>query len=345
MKKNFWLTIGFQVAAVILALLFTTLVLLMAGAPPIQAYASIIKGTFSSLEDIGNVLSAWAPLLLTTAGVLITFAAGLWNIGIEGQVVIGAIFTTGALRLLQDSSMPPGMILVLAFLAGMLGGALWGSLAGVLKTFGGVNEIFGGLGLNFVATAITIYLIFGPWKRPGIASLSGTLVFPNQLWLPTVPVAGFSPWALGLGLLVIAIVYFLLRGTLFGLRLKAVGKNIRAAYSLGVPTWQYMMFAFLLCGAFAGLAGAVQVTGVYHRLTPGISSGYGFLGLLVAMLINYQAIWAAPIALFYAALNIGGIQLPILLKLDSSLSGVLQGVLVLFVLLVEGARQRLFEKR
>jgi general nucleoside transport system permease protein len=345
MKKNIWLTFGFQVAAIILALLFTTVVLLMAGAPPIQAYVSIIKGTFSSLGDIGNVLSAWAPLLLTTAGVLITFAAGLWNIGIEGQVVIGAIFTTGALRLLQNSGMPSGLILVFAFLAGMLGGALWGSLAGVLKTFGGVNEIFGGLGLNFVATAITIYLIFGPWKRPGIASLSGTLVFPDKLWLPTVPVAGFSPWALGLGLLVIIIVFFLLRGTHFGLRLKAVGKNIRSAYSLGVPTWQYMMFAFLLCGAFAGLAGAVQVTGVYHRLTPGISSGYGFLGLLVAMLINYQAIWAAPIALIYAALNIGGIQLPILLKLDSSLSGVLQGILVLFVLLVEGARQRLFEKR
>jgi general nucleoside transport system permease protein len=345
MKKNIWLTIGFQVAAVILALVFTTLVLLMAGAPPIQAYVSIIKGTFSSIEDAGNVLSAWAPLLLTTAGVLITFAAGLWNIGIEGQVVIGAIFTTGALRIMQSGSMPAGLILVISFLAGMLGGALWGSLAGVLKTFGGVNEIFGGLGLNFVATAITIYLIFGPWKRPGIASLSGTLVFPDKLWLPTVPVAGFSPWALGLGLVIIVIVFFLLRGTHFGLRLKAVGKNIRAAYSLGVPTWQYMMFAFLLCGAFAGLAGAVQVTGVYHRLTPGISSGYGFLGLLVAMLINYQAIWAAPIALFYAALNIGGIQLPILLKLDSSLSGVLQGILVLFVLLVEGARQRLFGKR
>jgi simple sugar transport system permease protein len=105
------------------------------------------------------------------------------------------------------------------------------------------------------------------------------------------------------------------------------------------------MFAFLLCGAFAGLAGALQVTGVYHRLTPAISSGYGFLGLLVAMLINYQAIWAAPIALFFAGLNIGGIQLPIILKLDSSLSGVLQGILVLFVLLVEGARQRLFGKR
>jgi simple sugar transport system permease protein len=135
-----------------------------------------------------------------------------------------------------------------------------------------------------------------------------------------------------------------MQGTYFGLKLKAVGKNIRAAFLLGIPTWQYMMVAFLLCGLFAGLAGAMQVTAVYHRLIPSISSGYGFLGLLVAMLINFRAIWAIPVALFYAALNIGSIQLPIVLKLDSSLSGVLQGSLVLFVLMVDGARQRLLRK-
>jgi simple sugar transport system permease protein len=100
----------------------------------------------------------------------------------------------------------------------------------------------------------------------------------------------------------------------------------------------------LICGALAGLAGAMQVAAVYHRLIPSISSGYGYLGLMVAMLINYQAIWAIPVALFFAALNIGSIQLPIVMKLDSSLSGVLQGTLVLFVLLMEGARQK-FMKR
>jgi general nucleoside transport system permease protein len=227
----------------------------------------------------------------------------------------------------------------------MVGGALWASLAGALKTFGGVNEIFGGLGLNFVATAIALYLIIGPWKRPGIASTSGTLMFPDKLWLPTLPKVQLSVWALGLGILVVILVYFLMRGTYFGLRLKAVGKNAKAALLMGVPTWQYSMLAFMLCGVLAGLAGAIQVTSVYHRLIPAISSGYGFLGLMVAMLINYQAIWAAPIALFFAAINIGGIQLPIVLKLDSSFSGVLQGILVLFVLLVEGARQRLFKAR
>jgi simple sugar transport system permease protein len=259
--------------------------------------------------------------------------------------MVGAIFTTGALRVLLNSTVPTGWILLIGFLAGMVGGAFWAVLAGILKTFGGVNEIFGGLGLNFVATAFALYLIIGPWKRPGIASTSGTLMFPDNFWLPTLPKLQFSIWALGLGVLVVIIVYFILRGTHLGLRLKAIGKNSKAAFLMGVPTWQYSVLAFLLCGVFAGLAGAIQVTSVYHRLTPGISSGYGFLGLMVAMLINYQAIWAAPVALFFAALNIGGIQLPIVLKLDSSLSGVLQGILVLFVLMVEGARQRLFRNR
>jgi simple sugar transport system permease protein len=122
--------------------------------------------------------------------------------------------------------------------------------------------------------------------------------------------------------------------------LKAVGKNPKAAFLLGVPTWQYSMFAFLLCGALAGLAGAIQMTGVYHRLLPNISSGYGFLGLLVAMLVNYQAIWVAPVAFFFAALNVGTIQLQILYQLAATFAGVLQSLLVLLVLMGEGVRQR-----
>ena len=344
MKKNTWINLGFQVGALVLALLITTLLLVAAGAPPIKAYGSIISGAFGSLSNIENILITWSPLLLTTAGVLITFAAGLWNIGIEGQMTLGAIFTTGMLRVLQNSQVPPALIIILGILAGVVGGALWAALAGVLKIFGGVNEIFGGLGLNFVSTALTIYLVFGPWKRPGVGSMSGTQPFDQKLWLPTLPHTALSLWALGLSLLVIVIVYLLLRGTHFGLRLKAVGKNPKAAQLMGIPTWQYSIFAFLLCGAFAGLSGAIQVTSVYHRLLPNISNGYGFLGLLVAMLINYQALWAAPIAFFFAALNIGSVQLQIIYKLDSSFAGVLQDLLVLLVLMGEGARQRFLRK-
>jgi len=336
---------GFQILAVVGALIFTTLIMLLAKAPPLEAFRLIVVGSVGSVGKISDVIVAWIPLLLATTGLLLTFAAGLWNIGIEGQITLGAIFTTWALRLLQDSSLSPGLIIIIGFMAGVLGGMLWASLTGLLKIYGGVNEIFGGLGLNFVATALTIWLIFGPWKRPGVGSMSGTVPFDNSLWLPQVEGLRMSWWSLGIGLIGIAIVYLILQGTYFGLRLKAVGKNGRAAFVIGIPTGKYMMSAFFICGAFAGLAGAVQVLAVYHRLIPSISSGYGFLGLMVAMLINYQALWAAPVAFFFAALNIGSIQLPIVLKLDSALSGVLQGSLVLFVLMMDGVRRRLTAKK
>ena len=342
MKKSSsrWIRWGFQIAAVLLALGFTTVVMLLTDAQPLQAYKNILVGSFGSVTKISDVLVAWVPLLLTTAGLLMTFSAGLWNIGIEGQITMGAIFTTWVLRLMLDSQLPTGIILVAGFLAGALGGVLWASLVGFLKIFGGVNEIFGGLGLNFVSTVLTIWLIFGPWKRPGVGSMSGTEPFPNTMWLPQVIGLRMSWWSVGLAVVGIILIYFLLQGTYFGLRLKAVGKNMRAAFLLGIPTARFMTVAFLLCGLFAGLAGATQVLGVYHRLIPSISSGYGFLGLLVAMLVNYQAIGVPFVAFFFAALNIGSIQLPIVLKLDSSLSGVLQGALVLFVLMMDGVRRK-----
>ncbi len=335
-----WINIGFQIAGILAALGFTTLILLLTGAPPLETFKQMILGFAGSIYTVSNVLVSWMPLLITTAGLLVTFAAGLWNIGIEGQIMMGAVFTTGVLRSLQDSSLPAGLIIALGILAGMFGGSFWAFLVGLLKTFGGVNEIFGGLGFNFIASAVILFLIYGPWRRPGVASLSGTEAFPSRLSLPTFPDLLISPWSLVLGAISIILIYILLRGTYIGLKLKAIGKNIRAAFILGVPTWQYMLFSFIICGLFAGLTGALQVTAVYHRLGPTISSGYGFLGLLVAMLINFQAIWVAPIALFYAALNIGGIQLPITLKLDSNLAGVIQGLLVLFILLADGFRQR-----
>lgn len=342
MRENRLSGIMFGAGSVILALVLTSLVLLATGTAPLAAFGNILRGAFGTGEVLANVIVSWVPLMLATSGLVVTFTVGLWNIGIEGQITLGAIFTVWVMRLLQDSGIPPSMIIALSLLAGAAGGAMWAMLAGALKSFGGVNEIFGGLGLNFVATALNLWLIFGPWKRPGIASMSGTLPFDPSLWMPTVsPQSRLSVVPAAIALAGILLVFILLKGSYFGLQLKAVGKNPKAAYILGVPTWQRMMGAFAICGAFAGFAGAVQVTSVYHRLIPSISSGYGYTGLLVAMLAGYNAVFALPVALFFAALNVGSIQLPIILKLDSSLAGVIQGFLVLFVLLGNGLRARL----
>jgi simple sugar transport system permease protein len=322
-----------SVLPIVLALIVAALLLLLVNASPLDAFRLLVEGAFGTVDKLSDTLMAWVPLVLCAAGLLITFSAGLWNIGIEGQIVFGAIAAAWVAR---EAPAPAGLLVPLALLAGILGGAVWGLVVGVLRTFGKVSEIFGGLGLNFVATGLTIYLIIGPWKRAGIASTSGTEPFPRDAWLPMLEGVRLAPAAIALAIVAVIVVYVLLRGTLFGLRLKAVGKNMQSAFLLGIPTTRYMLTAFVLCGGFAGLAGAVQATGFHHKLVPAVSGGYGYLGILVALLAGFRAAWIAPIALFFAMITIGSTQLQLRLNLDSSLGGVLQGVLVLFVLLAQG---------
>lgn len=324
-----------QSAGILVALVLSALVLLGMGVAPWEAAARLFEGAFSTPADVASVLRVWAPVLLCSAGLLLTFAAGMWNIGIEGQVVMGAVCTTGALRLLQGV-LPPWTALLLSALAGLLGGALWGAFAGALRLYGNVNEIFGGLGLNFIANGLTVYLVLGPWGRPGSASTSGTEPFPRALWLPAFPGFDVSPYEIALALLAIALVAVVLRGTHFGLRLKAIGQSLRAAFLLGVPTASHLMAAFFCCGACAGLAGWVLVVGAStrHQLYPLISGGYGFLGVLVVMLANRRPAWTLPISFFFAAIAMGSVGL------DSSLAGVIQGLLVLGVLFTQGLQRR-----
>jgi simple sugar transport system permease protein len=270
---------------------------------------------------------------------LFTFRIGLWNIGVEGQVMMGAIFTTELLRLGGEGHAPL-ITLSMSLVAGMLGGAAWAMIAGFLKTRGGVNEIFAGLGLNFVAQGIILWLIFGPWKRPGVASMSGTETFPVSLWMPQIMSLRLSPVALALVVVALVLSGWLLRYARVGLNLRAIGNNASAAFLFGLKPGRHMILAMLFAGGFAGLAGSLQVSGVYHRLIPAISSNYGYLALLVVMLSNYN-IWLVPlVAFFFACLNVGSIQLPMVLQVDSSLSGVIQGALVLATLGMTAWRKR-----
>ncbi len=322
-----------------LALGAVSLLLFALGISPTDIAGVMAAGTVSNWMRISHVLSIWIPLMLCASGLLFTFRAGLWNIGVEGQMVMGAISATAVLRLFEGN-LAPALLLPLAMVGGLLGGGLWGMLAGVLRNRGGVNEIFGGLGLNFVAQGIILYLIFGPWKRDGIASMSGTNLFARDLWLTAPTGWRVPPVSLTLAVVAFILTALLLTNTRFGLRLKAVGRNAQAARLFGVRPNLVSLTAMMLGGGLAGLAGCLQIVGVYHRLIPSISSGYGYLGLLIVMLAGYKAVPIPIIALFFAALTAGSIQLPIVLQIDSSLSGVIQGACVLSALVVHGVQQK-----
>jgi ABC-type uncharacterized transport system permease subunit len=214
---------------------------------------------------------------------------------------------------------------------------------GLLKNFGGVNEIFGGLGFNFIADAVMLFLVYGPWKPEGVANGS-TKMLDLKYWLPQVEGTYLSLWALGIAIICLIVVAVILRGTYFGLKLKAVGKNNKSSFLLGIPTNRYMLLAFILCGVLAGLTGALQVTGFNHVLRNNISGGYGYLGLMVGMLANIQPILTAPISFIFIVLSKGAAGLGIDLQLDSNLSGVIQGSLVIFVLIMDGVRKRLLQR-
>lgn len=344
MNKSAWSNFGIRFSAIILALLFTSLILIIAKANPLEAYKSILHGAFGSTIKITSVIASWVPLVIATSGLLFTFTAGLWNIGMEGQIIMGSVFAVGAFRFLDETAIAPAVVILIAYFAGTLGGIFWALLPGLMKIYGGVNEIFGGLGLNFVAKTVSIWLIFGPWKRPGVASGSGTEWIDIKYRLPYLEGTNLSLTILIIAIIIAIFTAVMLKGTHFGLRLKAIGKNDKAAFILGIPTTRYFLFAFGVCGLFAGIAGAILVTSKQYSLIPDAGFGYGFLGLLVAMLVNYHPIWSSIVAVFFAALSIGNTELQYM-GLNSYFAGVLQGFLVLFVVLVDGVRKQFLKRR
>jgi simple sugar transport system permease protein len=221
--------------------------------------------------------------------------------------------------------------------AGALGGVGWALLVGVLKTRFGVNEIFGGVALNAIINTLSIYLISGPWQPPEGGSAQATPPFPQAARLPALS-PEFPVPALTLVLAVLAVVGVIvaLRGTRFGLELRAAGKNPRSALLLGVPVTRVALLALVICGALAGIAGAHRTLYTYNSLRPLVSGGIGFYALLIALLVGFRAMPVPWVALALAAVVAGSTRVSVLLQLDQTLVGVFQGFLVLLMLMASG---------
>ncbi|MDX1994556.1 MAG: ABC transporter permease [bacterium] len=336
-----------QLALILLPILaalgITALLILAIGRDPLELASNVWEGAFRNSRSRAGVVNFWIPLTLCGLGLAVTFTAGLWNIGIEGQMTMGAIFASGAALFID---LPAPLLIPLEIGLAMLGGMLWAAAVGMLKTRLGVNEIFGGVAFNALANVLTIYLISGPWQPAIGGSAQGTDPFPPNALLPGLS-AAFPVNLLALLIVGVAVIGLLLalRGTRWGLQLKATGKNARSALLLGVPTERTALSAMLVCGALAGIAGSYRVLFTFENLRPLSSGGIGFLALLVALLVGYRVLWTPLVAFIVAALFVGSTRLQLSMQLDQSIAGVVQGVVVLLVVFANGLRERLSQWR
>ena len=343
--KSLAVQIAFLLIPVMISLAVAAALVTAVGRDPLEVVDALWKGAFKDSRKLGSVVNFWIPLTLVSIGLVVTFRAGLWNIGVEGQMMMGAIFASwGAQYILVGESLSPLLNVILIALAA-LGGMFWAFVVGALKIRLRVNEIFGGVALNALVNVISIYMISGPWQPRIGGSAQGTEPFPVPALLPefskTFPVNIFM---IVLVFAAFAIVMIMLNATRWGLNLKAVGKNMRSARLLGVATERTSMSAFLVCGALAGIGGSYRVLFTFDNLRPLSSGGIGFLGLLVVLLLSIRLLWVPLITFAFAAILTGSTRLQIApsLKLDSSLAGVMQGMLVLFVILFQGVREVFF---
>ncbi|MGB3716687.1 MAG: ABC transporter permease [Candidatus Promineifilaceae bacterium] len=318
------------------ALLFTFGLLPLFGASPFESGEAFFNGAFGDASKRLMLLAFWVPLVITSIGLLVTFTAGLWNIGVEGQIIMGAI---AASFIALKVNAPPAVLIILELTLAMVAGGLWAALSAVLKTRGRVHEIFSGLALNAIAVILTNYLISGPWQPPEGGSFRGTEPFQDGALLPLLGDSRFSLLSLILAIAAFVLVFITLRGTFWGLKLKALGKNPFSSFLLGVSSERETILAMMFCGALAGLAGSIRVLSWFDSLRQSISGGIGFLALMVVMLATYRILLVPFVALFFAAVLRGSNTLHLRTQLHTSLGGILTGVMVLFVLLFGDAKR------
>jgi len=332
-----WASIGINVllpvGGVVVALLIGVVMLASLKANPITAYAALISGAVGSTFDLTQTLVKATPLLLVGLGICIAFRANVINIGGEGQIILGALMATWFPLTFHTW---PGWLLIPATLVmGFLSGAFWGFIPGILKARLRVNEILSTIMLNSIAQQLMNLLLQGPLMDPaGIAArtfLPQSAELPQQVWLPIlVPTTLLHAGAI-LALVLAVLVYLFLWRTTIGYRIRAVGMNPDASRYSGINVPFHQALSLTLAGGFAGLAGVVEVIGLQHRLLEGLTSGYGFTGIVAALLGNLHPLGLIPASILFGGLLVGGNAMQQAVQVPSALVNALLGLVVLFV--------------
>jgi len=303
------------------------------GGDPALGIFKLVEGSLGGQRQIANTLTKAAPILLISIGLSVAFTVKFWNIGAEGQFFMGAVFSTFVGLNIGDSLGYFGV--PVCILAGFVGGMLPAFIAAILKVKLKVNEMLFTLMTNFIITLFTSYLLFGPWMAPGgvmpqTVHMSPVLLFPN---IPLINVqSGFL-----LSIIFVPLVYIIIRKTSLGYVMRATGDSIRASSALGLPVNKGIVVALIISGGLAGLAGTGEVFGAAQRLRLDISPGYGYIGILLAILGTNDPIWVTVASLFYSMLVVGGDVMGMTLNISTTLIPVFLAIIFITMLAVKAA--------
>ncbi len=319
--------------AVLGALAVGAILILIVQANPIKAYAAMLFGPFSDLYGLTEIAAKATPLLLVGLGIVIAFRSGILNIGAEGQMIIGALTGTVVALIFQKS---PGIVLLpLTLLAGFVGGAFYGAIAGFLKAYFKVNEILSTIMLNAIAQQLLIFLLRGPLIDPSQISYGTgfpqTQQLPESIWMVKLIPQTRLHFGFIIAIISAIVVYIFLWRTVIGYRLRAVGSGVLASRAAGINVEKGLLLAMFLSGGFAGLAGFVEVLGIHHRLLDGISAGYGFSGIVAALFGRLHPLGVIPAAFLFGALMLGADMMQRAVAIPAAIVQTIEGLMVLFV--------------
>lgn len=315
--------------ALLAALIVMAILMIMAGANVLEGYAALYEGAFGSAQAFVATLVKATPLILTGLATTIAFRGRIWNIGVEGQLYAGAIVAYWASITLD--SLPPLALFFVILLAGMVGGALWASIASVIKVKFEVNEIITTVLLNYIILYLLSWLLSGPWRDPeSYYQHSPQIAEATRFWV----ILQNSRLHIGfvVAIVVAILVYLILEKTPLGYEIRAFGNNPRASRFQGTNVGALVIIIMLISGAIAGLAGTGELFGIHHRLKADISLGYGFTGIIIAMLAGLHPLAVVPTAILFSGLINGSFMLQITTGVPSSLVVIMQAVVLLFLL-------------
>jgi simple sugar transport system permease protein len=295
------------VGAVLFTLVVGSLLVLWAGAPVTQAYGLLLKGGFGSVFALSETLTRAIPLILTGLAATVAFKSRLFNIGAEGQLYVGALaaVAVGGLHDGTGFALPPALLFVLMMLAAALAGALLLLGPALMKARLGVDEVVTTLLLNFIVLLFVSMMLDGPMKDPMAMGWPQSVTLMDELTLGKLiaqtRVHTGLLWAstLAVGL------WALMKFTVLGFNIRAVGANARAAAFAGVPVTRTVVLVAMLSGALAGLAGAIEVAGRTGYLTLDMSPGYGYTGIVIAMLAALHPLGVVAASVFVAGVLVG----------------------------------------